>query len=817
MAAARTCQFLLQVRAAEDDLGGPEAVEEFALALRTELASLEVTRIDRLPAGPAPEGARAVEVIAAFGLLLTAVQTVAALPAVVAAIKRFAAGYAQRRRPVRLTLAGIEIDPVSASDRELEHVVQRLLELPSQPQTGTRSALVVANARYEDERLAQLRSPSHDAEALARVLGDPAIGGFQVDLLADADERTIRRRTATFFADRDRDDVLLLHFSCHGVKDARGRLYLAARDTDLSVLGATGIPASFVNDLLADTQSRRVVLVLDCCYSGAFARGGGQVRAGSEVHVADEFGTGSGRIVLTASSATEYAFEAGELTESHASPSAFTGALVAGLEKGDADLDADGEISIDELYDYTYHTVRRTTPGQAPMKWSFGVEGNLVVARSVRPAALPAWISEDLLSDRVVLRLEAVRGLSDVFAGGKPGLGASAIGMLAQLRDHDDSVRVRRAAAEALARVDQVGGAPATAGTQATGTQATGTQATGTQATGTQATAGADPVLAPIVVAPAPPQAEQPVAVTAKPSDQSSRSPEAADPITAPGTAAATKSGAAPADVPTPEPISPQPPDRPAVAARRWLDPTLVGGALAGLSLLLYLIGAFSDELEWTTANPAWLPELVAVTLLLGTRQPIWAGALIGLLAWELPYSAVLLFGDTDIDNDVLPVYGLANIAAVAALVCLAIPMVRGRPGLDNALGGGRIAGYAAVASAAVGAVVLVGIVAWEAVDLDEVDEGAATYVVVVMGLCALALPLAGLVAGARDVGVLVPVGWLLGGLPWVIIGSNETYEYGEELAWLSLLLVAAVALATIVNRSWRKVSDGVSSGSGRR
>jgi len=77
-----------------------------------------------------------------------------------------------------------------------------------------------------------------------RVLGDPAVGAFQTELLIDADERAIRCRVAAFFAGRDRDDLLLVHFSCHGVKDARGRLNLAARGTDLSSLGVTAIPGS---------------------------------------------------------------------------------------------------------------------------------------------------------------------------------------------------------------------------------------------------------------------------------------------------------------------------------------------------------------------------------------------------------------------------------------------------------------------------------------------------------------------------------------------------------------------------------------------
>jgi hypothetical protein len=44
----------------------------------------------------------------------------------------------------------------------------------------TRSALIIANYQYDDASLRQLLAPGEDAEALARVLGDPAIGAFQV-------------------------------------------------------------------------------------------------------------------------------------------------------------------------------------------------------------------------------------------------------------------------------------------------------------------------------------------------------------------------------------------------------------------------------------------------------------------------------------------------------------------------------------------------------------------------------------------------------------------------------------------------------------
>src|SRR4051812_32006487 len=110
---------------------------------------------------------------------------------------------------------------------------------------GTREALIVAVSEYRDPELKRLRAPAVDAERLAEVLRDPEIGQFQVDVLRDPEERDLRRRLATFFGpERRPDDLLLVHFSCHGVKDQDGELYLASADTEKDLLDASGIDAS---------------------------------------------------------------------------------------------------------------------------------------------------------------------------------------------------------------------------------------------------------------------------------------------------------------------------------------------------------------------------------------------------------------------------------------------------------------------------------------------------------------------------------------------------------------------------------------------
>src|SRR5215510_4893418 len=183
-----------------------------------------------------------------------------------------------------------------------------------------------------DPGLQQLRAPASDARALAAVLRDPGIGDFEVRTLLNEPAHVVNLAVEEFFADRQPGDLLLLHFSGHGIKDQDGELYFAAPNTVLGRLGATAVSADFVSRQMNRSRSRRVVLLLDCCYAGAFERGL-MPRASTDVGIEQQVG-GRGRAVITASSAMEYAFEAADPTE--AAPSVFTSALVEGLKTGEA-------------------------------------------------------------------------------------------------------------------------------------------------------------------------------------------------------------------------------------------------------------------------------------------------------------------------------------------------------------------------------------------------------------------------------------------------------------------------------------------------
>ena len=322
---------------------------------------------------------------------------------------------------------------------------------------GRRSALIVASGDYVDRGLRQLNAPASDAEALAAVLRDPAIGDFEVRTLLNEPAHEVNLAIEDFFADRRPDDLLLLHFSCHGVKDDEGDLYFAMTNTQLPRLGATAVAADFVNRRMSRSRSQRIILLLDCCYAGAFDRGM-MARAGGEVGINQHFG-GRGQAIITASSAMEYAFEGSELSDTgDPAPSVFTSALVEGLETGDADQNQDGLVALDELYDYVYDRVQAATPNQTPGKWVFGVQGELIIARRARPVTAPAPLPDEMQvlmdSPFTSARAAAVHELEGLLRGSHAGLVLAARRALERLTD-DDSRTVAAAAVAALGEQSQ--------------------------------------------------------------------------------------------------------------------------------------------------------------------------------------------------------------------------------------------------------------------------------------------------------------------------------------------------------------------------
>jgi hypothetical protein len=428
-----------------------QQLDDLTRRLRQELLNLEVP-VDISTAGAPPAGAKSVE-LAALGTLVITLSQSPALAAIVAAISNWLGQ--RRQRTVKLDIDGDVLELSGVEERDQQRLIDAWMQRHHTDEPGSvggRHALIVANYDYQDAGLRRLRAPAHDAEQLARVLRDPAIGAFQVHTVLNESAPAINEAVEDFFADRKPEHLLLLYFSGHGVKDEDGELYFAAAPTKLNRLGATAVAADFVNRRMNRSRSRRIVLLLDCCYAGAFERGM-VARAGTGVALEQQF-SGRGRAVITASSAMEYAFEGQELTDNRSpGPSVFTSALIEGLETGDADRDQDGYIGLDELYDYVYERVRSHTPHQTPGKWTFDLQGDLHIARRgqpvTRPAPLPHGLQEAVDHPLAGVRAGAVEELKRLIQTKHAGLALAAKLALERLVD-DDSRTVSAAAAAAL-------------------------------------------------------------------------------------------------------------------------------------------------------------------------------------------------------------------------------------------------------------------------------------------------------------------------------------------------------------------------------
>jgi len=315
-------------------------------------------------------------------------------------------------------------------------------------------ALIIANTEYTDPGLAQLTAPGKDAREFWRVLDSSELSAFDdVIILLNEDESKVRETIDYFFSLKKPDDLLVLYFSGHGVRDEYGSLYLAVRNTNRARLRSTAIKTDFIREAMDQSRSKRQVLILDCCNSGAFAQGT-KAETGGSMGTASAFqGTGFGRVVLTASDATQFAWE-GDQVIGETQNSLFTHFLVKGLE-GEADTDGDGRITVDELYDYAYEQIVNITPKQTPGKWSYKQQGEIVLRdnlnpREHKPVPLPSDLLALLSQSNSSVRKAAIQDLISLLNGKHLGLALSAEEMLREIAANDDSLVLRKMAGETL-------------------------------------------------------------------------------------------------------------------------------------------------------------------------------------------------------------------------------------------------------------------------------------------------------------------------------------------------------------------------------
>jgi len=268
----------------------------------------------------------------------------------------------------------------------------------TEPDMTEKHALLIGNWDYEADNIPNLTKPRRNIADFEKVLIDPKICEFSPDhvkTLGDHPKTSVEKAIARFFSGKNRNDFLLLYFTGHGFRDPRGELYLGVQDTEEDLLGASAVSAAFITREIGNCRAKNQVIILDCCFSGAFIKASGDGAAGSNV------------AVLTASDNTEFAWE-DEASPGELEHSVFTHHLIQGLKTGEADADKDELISVRELYDYINKKMASSKQNPTTLLPFGKQKGKIILAKN--PGASPVQVPQELLDGHYFISYSPLDG-----------------------------------------------------------------------------------------------------------------------------------------------------------------------------------------------------------------------------------------------------------------------------------------------------------------------------------------------------------------------------------------------------------------------
>ncbi|HOZ29963.1 MAG TPA: caspase family protein [Bacteroidales bacterium] len=192
------------------------------------------------------------------------------------------------------------------------------------------------------------------------------------------------------------DDIVIIHFSGHGLLDEDGDFYFATYDVNFTDPSQNGLEYDLIEGILDGIPARNKLVLIDACHSGELdvtisseniadnttpvdetaqsalaAKGvimynvpgdetGDQLENSYDImteYFAD-IRKGTGSVVISAATGTGFALEIGDLEHG-----IFTYVLVKGLRDMEADYSGDGMISVSEMREYIFTNVEKMSEG----------------------------------------------------------------------------------------------------------------------------------------------------------------------------------------------------------------------------------------------------------------------------------------------------------------------------------------------------------------------------------------------------------------------------------------------------------------------
>ena len=241
-----------------------------------------------------------------------------------------------------------------------------------------RKALIISISDYLND-LAPLDFCKADGEEMYETL---KFFGYEIPdnnrLIGQISFSQVRPAISKFFTDKSikPKDTLIFYFSGHGIPDGIGEHYLATSDIDPDVPWDNGFSFGDLTKMMDRSNSRRIIVILDCCYSGSARLEGKGVkgeesaarlgREAIEQNIKNSIPPGEGRCILASSLAYQESFQMKKLGHS-----LFTYYLLKGLKGGEGEsIDNEGNVTPESLSNYVFDKIMSLDPPpkQKPIK-----------------------------------------------------------------------------------------------------------------------------------------------------------------------------------------------------------------------------------------------------------------------------------------------------------------------------------------------------------------------------------------------------------------------------------------------------------------
>jgi len=229
-----------------------------------------------------------------------------------------------------------------------------------------KKALLIGVSEYDFND--PLKFCTNDAEEVSKILT-----GLEYEipnkLTGYVEWSSMRDTIIDFFSDRyvKLDDTLLFYYSGHGILDSDGEVYISTSQTDRDIPEKRGFSLSDLTRLTQKSISQRIVVLLDCCYSGAAKISKGSRKDDAVLlqtsisNTLNKSYEGEGRCILAACQGLQEAYMLEE--QNH---SLFTYYLLQGLKGNKSSVDEAGYVTADSLSNYIYSCIMSLPPERRP-------------------------------------------------------------------------------------------------------------------------------------------------------------------------------------------------------------------------------------------------------------------------------------------------------------------------------------------------------------------------------------------------------------------------------------------------------------------